>query len=182
MKLYTAAMVVPQIIRSLVACCLIAQASWPHLPGPPAGSAPIPEDEAWVLFFLVMRTMPPPHWDFETKVSYLQSSGLQLPDIARIVRAADAYFSEVRPLDEQILRIHRANAGRNNAPDVVKEVSGLEERKRAVLLRIVSDLKLQLAPSEALKLDGHIAKVRREARVWRPGEPLKVLPGNGHAH
>lgn len=27
----------------------------------------VPEEEAWVLFFLVMRTSPPPHWDFATR-------------------------------------------------------------------------------------------------------------------
>jgi hypothetical protein len=51
-----------RVVLFAPAACLALQASAPV----------VPEEEAWVLFFLPMRTLPPPHWDFATEVNYLK--------------------------------------------------------------------------------------------------------------
>lgn len=155
------------------------------LPATGASQAPpavVPEDEAWVLFFLVMRTMPPPHWDFATKVNYLKPSGLSEGDVFRIVRAADEYFRRTQPLDDQIRRVYQANPGRSNAPEVESQAARLREEKQWILRSVVSELKIQLSPADVLKLDDHIQTVRRQTRMWTPEAKVRVLSEKPQVH
>jgi hypothetical protein len=154
------------------AACLALQASVPV----------VPEEEAWVLFFLVMRTLPPPHWDFATKVNYLKGSGLSDSQVLDIVQAADEYFRRTEPLDHKIKSIYEANPERRSAPEVESGVARIREEKRWILRSIISDLKIRWSPWAALKLDGHIQTVRRQARVWTPGLKVRVFSQKPSPH
>lgn len=164
-----------QARRSIVCAFLAAVLALPANGASQAPPPAVPEEEAWVLFFLVMRTMRPPHWDFATKVNYLKPSGLSEWDVLRIVRAADEYFRRTRPLDDQIRQVYEANPGRSNAPEVESQVARLREEKQWILRSVVSELKTQLSPVDVLKLDDHIQTVRRQARAWTPEAKVRVL-------
>jgi hypothetical protein len=122
-----------------------------------------------------MRTLPPPHWDFATKVNYLKGSGLSDLQVLDIVQAADEYFRRTEPLDDKIKSIYEANLERRSAPEVESEVARIREEKRWILRGVISNLKIRWSPSDALKLDGHIQTVRQQARVWTPGLKVRVL-------
>jgi hypothetical protein len=166
----------------IVICVLAGLFTAAPSPAPQAGAPVVPEEEAWVLFFLVMRTLPPPHWDFATKVNYLKGSGLSDGQVLRIVEAADEYFRRTESLDQKIEAIYEANPEGRNTPEVESEVARIREQKRSILRGVVSDLKIRLSPWDAVKLDEHIQTVRRQARVWTPGLNVRVLSEKPSRH
>jgi hypothetical protein len=105
----------------------------------------IGDSDAWLMLLLVLRAEEG-GWDLNTQAERVSEAGLSRLDIQEVNRAANAYFNEVAPLDEQIR-------------EVVRTRPQLDRTSEQTIQNIVA--------IKRARLDGYAANVRAGASTNR---------------
>jgi len=126
----------------------------------------IPDSEAYQMLFLVMRSAPPPHWDFETKINYLKPAGFQPHEVHQLVLAADRFVARSRPVEDQIKAVNQKYGRDVLNPVAVAEIRSLAEQRRRIVLDVVAELAPVLGSGGITRLQSHLDRVKRGMRTY----------------
>lgn len=137
----------------------------------------IPDSVAYLHFFMVMRTLPPPHWSLEVKVNYLKDTGLTEAEVDKIVQTANSYFDKIKPIDEEIKILADQFEGRSPSSEAIAKTIALLERKKFLLDEHVSNLLTTvLSLDAARKVSDFLPRVKRSVRIHVPVKNVAVKP------
>ncbi|MGQ9917695.1 MAG: hypothetical protein ACUVS7_09790 [Bryobacteraceae bacterium] len=108
--------------------------------------------------------------------------GLARPQAIRLIDAADAWFRDIHPLDEELREI------RMSAPEKVLDAAmrqccdAIVVRKFSLLDRHLAALRLEFGAEGAVRLDRALLAVKRGMKAYVPGTPPERVPNNARMH
>jgi hypothetical protein len=92
--------------------------------------------------------------NYRTRVQMLGGSGLAGAEIAAVIRAANVYLAAVVPADARAAALRQGLRDKTIAPGAAQpQFTGIEQEKENILAASFSQLKVQLGPEGASKLE-----------------------------
>jgi hypothetical protein len=110
----------------------------------------IPDELAYTAIFFVVRTAPPPHWNYETRLKWLTDRGLDGPAGQKVIRIADRYFAIHETVEAELAAF---NAQRRNSltPEAQDERARIEAKRTVAMREAIQSLRTELVTSAALE-------------------------------
>jgi hypothetical protein len=127
--------------------------------------------EALGVLFTIARNRQPGGWDIATRHKYLMEIGLSRAEAWRLIEAADAWFRELHPLDEELREIRRSAADRALDSALRQRANDLAARKLAMLDQHLAALRTRFGMEGAARLDQALLAVKRGMKAYVAGTP-----------
>lgn len=127
--------------------------------------------EALGVLFTVARNRQPGGWDIATRHKYLMEIGLSWPEAWRLIEAADAWFRQIHPLDEELREIRRSAADRAMDPALRQRADDIAARKLDMLEQHLASLRTRYGTEGAARLDQALLAVKRGMKAYVAGTP-----------
>jgi hypothetical protein len=162
----------PFLLATAVALCGFAQ-------GPIAETAP--DEVLYPILFQIVRDLPPPHWDFETKVNWFSSQGFTKEEVVRLVAAANQYFQQADVLNERLAAIGKKWGNGSGSPEAEAERQPIQQQKAQILSEVLASLRTSLGMSGA-KLENKIAEMRRNTKQHPLGKTAEAQGSKSVRH
>ncbi len=139
--------------------------------------------EALGILFTVARSQPSSGWDYATRQKYLMDIGLSRPQANRLIEAADAWFQQIYPLDEELRAILKSATGKSLDQNLRRRCDELAAAKFAFLDSHLANLRLQFGAEGAARLDRALLTVKRGMKAYAKGSPPEMIQkGVGRHH
>lgn len=92
--------------------------------------------------------------NYKTRVQMLQGSGLSAPEIAVVIRAANAYAAAVAPVEAQAAAMRQRVRDKTIAPgEALPQFKGMQQQREDLFATSFNQLKVDLGPDGASKLE-----------------------------
>jgi len=138
--------------------------------------------EALGVLFTVARSQQPGGWDIATRHKYLMEIGLSRPEALRLIEAADAWFREIHPLDEELREIRRSAAEKPLDPALRQRADDIAARKLAMLEQHLASLRTRYGTEGAARLDQALLAVKRGMKAYVAGTPPERVRKEAEKH
>lgn len=138
--------------------------------------------DALGVLFTVVRGSSHTGWDLATRQKYLMEIGLTRPQAIRLIRAADAWFRDIHPLDEELREIRRAAPGKVLDAAMRQRCDAIVAKKFSLLDQHLAALRLEFGLEGAVRLDQALLTVKRGMKSYVPGTPPERVPENARKH
>ncbi len=138
--------------------------------------------EALGVLFTVIRSAQPGGWDYATRHKYLMELGLSRPEANRLIWAADAWFSRIHPLDQELREIRKRASGQALPSHARQQADEIAARKMALLDEALGELRLRLGLEGAGRLDQALRQVKRGMKAYVAGTPPQTIEKAPPAH
>ncbi len=121
--------------------------------------------DALGILFTVIRSKPAPAWDLDTRLRYLQDSGLKREEALGLIRAADRWFAEIGPLDATINALKAQQAGKQLDKEWQAKADQIANQKLNRLDSNLADVRLSLTVPGNERLVSMLQSVKRGMKV-----------------
>jgi hypothetical protein len=114
--------------------------------------------------FYVVRDAPPPHWDHNTVLGWLEKRGFVGDEAELIIRAATRFYDRHRDVENRLARLNQDN--RNSlAPAVAVQRQALQTEARSVVAVTFDELQRGLPIQSRQKLSNLLADIKQNIKM-----------------
>jgi hypothetical protein len=124
----------------------------------------VPDEVAYTILFQILRTAPPPHWEFQTKCNWLAPYGLSPEEVNELQNSANRFMQRIGPLDEKLKRHHEVFRQRLTSPEAQAGEAAIRQERAQALWTTVGELLGRLPIATRAKLNQKLEEIKSNTR------------------
>jgi hypothetical protein len=136
-----------------------------HAPAQVLSPKAIPDELAYSAVFHVIRTAPTPHWDYETRQTWLIARGFDRLSAQKLIRIADNYFKVHEEVEAALSELNERTA-KSLKPEAADERARIEAKRLVAMRDAMRSIQTELVSTDTLaKVAALIEGVKESMKV-----------------